>query len=132
MRKHRTKQRSFGHFQGIRRAPVLGGHWRLRQLRQFNFGYQYVENDKFLRLVVPLPGLDKDSLKVRAKPDIVTISATVKEDLKQYSVRPEDSWDILLDYDIIPATSKANYTDGVLIVDFELAAPPEKVDINYS
>ena len=129
MYRHRRRHK-FGGFRGFRRAPVLGGHWRLRQLRQFDFGYQYIEGEKTLRLVVPLPGLDKETLKVRAKADMVTISASVKNELKAYATRPEDSWDIMLQEEVIPTSSKAKYSDGILIVDFEMATPPENVEIN--
>lgn len=128
----RNRKRMHRHRQW-RRAPVMGGHWRLRQLRQFNFGFQYEEGNK-LRVVVPLPGVDHGSLKVKAKEQILSISASVKEDLRQYAAegREDDSWDIVLDYSVIPETAKANYSDGILIVDIDLKYPPSDVDTEFA
>lgn len=106
----------------------MGGPWRLRQLRQFNFGFQY-EEENTLRVVIPLPGLAKDGIKIRAKGNVLSISATVKENLRKYAVRPDDSWDIILEQEVIPESAKAKYSDGVLIVDFELKYPGEDVEI---
>ena len=73
----------------MRRAPVWGWPWRLRQLRQFDFGFQY-EEDNRLRVVVPLPGLAKDGLKIKAKENLLSVSARVRDDLAKYAARPED------------------------------------------
>ncbi|MHA2100135.1 MAG: Hsp20/alpha crystallin family protein [Candidatus Kariarchaeaceae archaeon] len=109
------------------RAPVMGGHWRLRQLRQFDFGFQYEENNK-LRVVVPLPGIDKESLQVKAKENLVSISVSVAEQFRKYAARPEDSWDIVLDFEVLPETAKAKYVDGILTVDLDLKYPASDVD----
>ena len=126
---NKSKHGCCGDMGKMRRTPVLGGHSRLRQLRQFNFGLQYIEENQ-LRVVVPLPGLDKSTLKVRARSDIVSISAKVKDELVNYSVRPEDNWDIVLDYPVIAESAKANYADGILFVNFELVEPPQDVEVN--
>ncbi|OLS29293.1 MAG: hypothetical protein HeimC2_01410 [Candidatus Heimdallarchaeota archaeon LC_2] len=110
-----------------KRAPVMGGHWRLRQLRQFDFGFQHEEDNK-LRVVVPLPGIDRDTLKVKAKENMVSISATVSENFIKYAARPEDSWDIILDFEVLPETAKAKYLDGILTVDLDLKHPARDVD----
>jgi len=110
----------------FRRAPVLGGHWRLRQLRQFDFGFQYEEDGK-LRVVIPLPGIGEGGLKVQAKERLLSISATVKEELAKYATRPEDNWEIVLQEAVIPESAKATYKTGVLLVDFELADPGHEV-----
>jgi HSP20 family molecular chaperone IbpA len=113
------------------RAPVLGGNWRLRQLRQFDFGFQY-EEDGTLRVVVPLPGIQKDGLQVKAKSQLLSISASVQEGLRNYATRPDDSWDIVLQEEVIPESAKARYIDGVLLVDLELKHPPSDIkDIQY-
>ncbi len=109
------------------RAPVIGDPWRLRQLRQFNFGFQYEEDGK-LRVVIPLPGIDRDSLKVRAKENILSISANIREDLVKYSVRPDDSWDLILEQEVLPETAKAKYLEGVLLVDLDIKDPPKDID----
>ncbi|MHA2091500.1 MAG: Hsp20/alpha crystallin family protein [Candidatus Kariarchaeaceae archaeon] len=125
MGRHRQRMRY------MRRAPVAGGHWRLRQLRQFNFGFQYEEDQK-LRVVVPLPGIAKDGLQVKAKENLLSISAKVRSDLERYSVRPQDSWDIILDAVVMPDTAKAKYHDGVLLVDIDLKNPSTDVtDIDF-
>ena len=115
------------------RAPVMGGHWRLRQLRQFDFGYQYEEiNDEtklqYLRVVIPLPGISPDGLKVKAKERLLTVSASVSNEFRDYATRPDDSWDIVLEQAVKPDTAKAKYSKGVLFVDIELAYPSSDVN----
>lgn len=110
-----------------KRAPVMGGHWRLRQLRQFDFGFQYEEENQ-LRVVIPLPGIDRDTLKVKAKENMVSISVSVSENFRKYATRPEDSWDIILDYEVLPESAKAKYVDGILTVDLDLKFPASDVD----
>lgn len=110
-----------------KRAPVMGGHWRLRQLRQFDFGFQYEEGNQ-LRVVVPLPGIDRDTLKVKAKENMVSISVSIAENFKKYAARPEDSWDISLDFEVLPESAKAKYVDGILTVDLDLKYPASDVD----
>lgn len=128
--KHRKRQRR-GRHGSWGRAPVLGGPWRLRQLRQFDFGFQYEEED-FLRVVIPLPGVDKNSLKVKAKERLLSISSSVREDLEKYATRPEDTWDIVLEQSVDPETAKAKYVDGVLLVDLALDdTSTEITDIDY-
>jgi len=114
-------------YQKFRRAPVLGGNWRLRQLRQFDFGFQYVEDNK-LRVVVPLPGIGEGGLNVQAKERLLLVSASVREDLREYSTRPDDKWEIVLQEAVIPDTAKASYKAGVLLVDIELLDPGHEVD----
>lgn len=114
-------------FRQWKRAPVMGGHWRLRQLRQFDFGFQYEEENQ-LRVVIPLPGIDRDTLKVKAKENMVSISVSVSENFRKYATRPEDSWDITLDYEVLPESAKAKYVDGILTVDLDLKFPASDVD----
>ena len=115
----------------FRRAPVLGGPWRLRQLRQFDFGFQYEEENK-LRVCVPLPGLAKDGLKIKAKTNSLSISARVRDDFAKYAARPEDQWEIMLETSVIPESAKAKYSDGILLVDFDLSNPSTDVeDVNF-
>ncbi len=114
-------------FKQWKRAPVMGGHWRLRQLRQFDFGFQYEEENQ-LRVVIPLPGIDRDTLKVKAKENMVSISVSVAEKFRKYATRPEDSWDITLDYEVLPESAQAKYVDGLLTVDLELKFPASDVD----
>ena len=109
----------------------MGGHWRLRQLRQFNFGFQHEEDGK-LRVVIPLPGVQKDGLQVKAKERLLSVSATVREDLEKYAVRPDDSWDIVLNEEVIPESASAKYMDGILLIDLDLKYPSQDVeDINF-
>ena len=110
-----------------KRAPVRGGHWRLRQLRQFDFGFQWVEDSK-LRVVIPLPGIDRDNLGVKSTAQVLSISVKIREDLAKYSVRPTDQWEIILDEEVVPETAKAKYVEGVLLVDIDLKYPPSEVD----
>jgi HSP20 family molecular chaperone IbpA len=112
----------------IRRAPVIGGPRRLRQLRQFDFGFQHDEEDK-LRVVVPLPGISKDSLKVRVKNNILSISVSVKEEYHKYATRPDDSWDIYLLEEVVQDSALAKYKDGLLFIDFELKHTSKDVEI---
>ncbi len=51
------------------------------------------------------------------------------EEFTQYAVRPVDHWDIVLDYQVVADSAKAKYSDGVLIVDFDLADPPLDVPV---
>ena len=110
-----------------KRAPVMGGHWRLRQLRQFDFGFQFEEDNK-LRVVVPLPGIDRDTLKVKAKENMLSVSVGIAEKFRKYATRPEDNWDIRLDFEVLPDTAKAQYIDGILTVDLDLKDPAQDVD----
>ena len=111
----------------FRRAPVIGNHWRLRQLRQFDFGFQYEEDGK-LRVVIPLPGIGEGGLTVQAKEQILLVKAEVKEDLAKYATRPEDSWEIVLQDKVIPDSAVATYKAGVLLVDLTLSDPGVPVD----
>lgn len=111
----------------FRRAPVMGGHWRLRQLRQFDFGFQHEEDGK-LRVVIPLPGIGEGGLEVKAKEQILLVKASVKEELRQYSTRPDDEWEIVLQDRVVPESAKASYKSGILFVDLELADPGVPVE----
>ena len=110
-----------------KRAPVMGGHWRLRQLRQSNFGFQHEEENK-LRVVIPLPGIDRETLQVKAKENMVSISVSVSEQFVKYAARPEDSWDIILDFEVLPESAKAKYVDGILTIDLDLKYPAQDVE----
>ena len=115
------------HRQRFRRAPVLGGHWRLRQLRQFDFGFQHEEDGK-LRVVIPLPGIGEGGLKVQAKEQLLSVSATVKDEFKRYATRPEDTWEIVLQEKVIPESAKATYKSGLLFIDLDLVDPGHEVE----
>ncbi len=105
----------------------MGGHWRLRQLRQFDFGFQHEEDGK-LRVVIPLPGIGEGGLEVKAKEQILLVKASVKEELRQYSTRPDDEWEIVLQDRVVPESAKASYKSGILFVDLELADPGVPVE----
>jgi HSP20 family protein len=72
---------------------------------------------RVLKVVAELPGVDKESIKVNASEDVVTIRAE-QEDRKYYA-------DVKLPIKVDPTSAKASYRNGVLEVTLKLK---EKVE----
>ncbi|OLS29248.1 MAG: hypothetical protein HeimC2_00950 [Candidatus Heimdallarchaeota archaeon LC_2] len=77
-----------------------------------------------------LPGIIKDTIKIRAKPMKLEITATFKDEVKLFPHK-EAHKVIELSEEVIPDEAKAEYSDGILTVTFPLVNPGHEVtDIN--
>ena len=70
-----------------------------------------------VRLLVEMPGVSKDSIKIKATENRVRISAG--NETKDYDA------EIPLDAEVDPDSAKATYNNGVLDVTFKLVKAPE-------
>ena len=91
----------------------------------------YMESsDGNLVVQTPLPGIIKETIKIRAKPMKLEITATFKDDVKLFPHKAAHKV-IELSEEVIPDAAKAEYSDGILTVTFPLANPGHEVtDIN--
>lgn len=90
--------------------------------------YQSVEDDKLV-VVLPLAGIEKETLKIRAKEDTLVIKAEIKEDLKKYLGKGAKDIRIKLQEAVDSGSAKAKYADGVLKVTFTVSETGEPVII---
>jgi len=90
---------------------AYGGHYKT---------YQKI-NDGNLEVYILAPGIDKTSLKIRAKQDKLTVRANHKDlpIFKDKELHIVES----LNEDVIADDAKAKYSDGVLLVTFPLSDP---------
>jgi len=75
------------------------------------------EKEGILTVLVEMPGVSKEEIKVSSTENLLSISADGK--LRRYSI------DIDLPYDIDPSTAKASYNNGILEVKFKLKSIPK-------
>jgi len=84
-----------------------------------NKNIQMVE-DNNLKILVELPGIDKSELKITAKSDKLVLKANYKDDVKHFYPDSSINQSIQLKENVDPTTSSAKYSDGILIVSFQL------------
>lgn len=89
---------------------------------------QKVEDDTLVCLFT-MPGIDKTSLKVRAKTDTLVVSADRAEDYIPYFGKSKLEKRIRLAEEVDSGSAKAKYSDGILKVTFQLSDPGEEVQI---
>lgn len=75
------------------------------------------EKEGILTVLVEIPGVSKDEIRVNSTENLLSINAEGK--LRKYGV------DIDLPYDVDPSTAKASYNNGILEVKFKLKSFPK-------
>jgi len=88
------------------------------------------EEDGELLVVTTIPGIDKTTLKVRAKTKTLSIKASIKESLHDYLGDDDVEMIISLTNDVDKTTAKASYSDGILQVRLKLADVGEEAEID--
>lgn len=92
---------------------------------------QKVDNGN-LTITMLAPGIIKDTLKIRAKADKMTVQAQKKSEI--YDLIGEKDYNVVisLEEEIMPDSAKAKYIDGVLNITFSIANPGYEVsNVNY-
>ncbi|MHA2252558.1 MAG: Hsp20/alpha crystallin family protein [Candidatus Kariarchaeaceae archaeon] len=93
--------------------------------------YQTTDNGNLI-ITLPVPGILKNTIKIRAKPDKMTLKAERKPELKDVFGSKDIHKVIDLDESVKPNSANAKYVDGVLTITFPLESPGYEVeDINY-
>jgi len=81
-----------------------------------------LEEDDVIKVIVDMPGVEKEDIKVEATEDMITVSAE-REERKYYK-------DIKLPVKVKPETAKAQYKNGVLTITVEKAEKKSKGGIS--
>ncbi|MHA2504565.1 MAG: Hsp20/alpha crystallin family protein [Candidatus Kariarchaeaceae archaeon] len=90
--------------------------------------HQTVE-DESLIVYFALPGIEKESLKLRSKQDKISIMAAYKEEYAELFGEPEINTTFDLIETVLPDHAKAGYRDGILKIQFPLSEPAAEVAI---
>ncbi|MDH5401751.1 MAG: Hsp20/alpha crystallin family protein [Candidatus Heimdallarchaeota archaeon] len=88
----------------------------------FSQTYQHVE-DGTLTISVALPGIKKESINLRAKPDKLSLSAERKDELADMFGSKKVNVSFDLHEHVIPDSAKAKYVDGILYITFPISDP---------
>ncbi len=112
-------------------GPRRGRHMMRKMMRGFEHGPHRAHHSVFqevvegtLKIAALMPGISKESLKVRAKSDSLILDAKGAEKYKDVLGDREISLKVNLIEKIDPAKVKAKYEDGILL----LEAPVEGVE----
>ncbi|RLE55276.1 MAG: Hsp20/alpha crystallin family protein [Thermoprotei archaeon] len=85
--------------------------------------YDIVDEGDKLKIIVEMPGVEKEDIRVKASEDKVIVSAE-REDRKYYR-------EIELPTKVIPKTAKAQYRNGVLTITVEKKEKPPKPEEGF-
>ena len=100
-----------------------------------NFGMQHahqMRDNGNLVITVAAPGIMKNTIKIRAKPEKMTLKADRKSELADVFGKDEVNIVVDLEDDVVPDSANASYVDGVITVKFPLKDPGYEVsDISY-
>lgn len=112
-------------------GPRGGRRMMRKMMRGFEHGHPHPSHSIFqnvvegtLKIAALMPGISKESLKVRAKSDSLILDAKGAEKYKDVLGEREISLKVNLVEKIDPAKVKAKYEDGILL----LEAPVEGVE----
>lgn len=89
---------------------------------------QKVKDDK-LSVVIKVPGLDKDSIKLRAKADKLTFSGKLRGDLVDLLGEKEFKHVIKLVETVDSTQANADYRDGIMIITFPVIEEGDEISL---
>lgn len=89
---------------------------------------QKVKDDK-LSVVIKVPGLDKDTIKLRAKADKLTFSGKLRGDLVDLLGEREFKHVVKLVETVDSTQANADYRDGVMIITFPVIEEGDEISL---
>lgn len=89
---------------------------------------QKVKDDK-LSVVIHVPGLDKDTIKLRAKSDKLTFSGKLRGDLVDLLGEKEFKHVIKLVETVDSTQANADYRDGIMIITFPVIEEGDEISL---
>lgn len=88
---------------------------------------QFKEEDDAVIVHVAAPGLDKDTVEIKAKENLIRITAEYQDEFKEFG--PEFFMQFEVPLDVDPHSGKAKYRDGMIILAFKRTSPPTKIEV---
>jgi len=86
--------------------------------------------DGSLVILLMVPGLAKDSIKLRAKATKLTLTGRHREDLIEFLGEEEFKQIIKLQETVEPNSAQADYKDGIMKISFPIVETGEEISFN--
>ncbi|MCY3414969.1 MAG: hypothetical protein INQ03_25185 [Candidatus Heimdallarchaeota archaeon] len=78
------------------------------------------EDETVLTIVIKIPGVDKSTIKLRAKSDKINLTAEYNKELLEYMHGKDVKMTVTLDKEVKSKEAKVKYVDGILVVTFPI------------
>lgn len=88
-----------------------------------------VEQNGILHVLLHVPGLDKTSIKLRAKADKITFSGTLKPELVELLGESNVKLNVTLNVIVDATKADAHYSDGVMWIKLPIIEEGEEINI---